>query len=73
MSGRRRGDAIKGQLTLTFEQQVPPQVEAARALRRAVGLPDSLTAPELLVKARAILDCHRSRDTRSGVSGRRAG
>lgn len=49
----------KGQLELSLDEQAHPQVEYARALRRAAGLPDSLIAPELIVKVRAILEADR--------------
>ena len=63
---------INGQLALALDEEVPPQVEAARAVRRAVGLPDSLTSPEVLAKARTILDGQHQHEGQPGAAARRA-
>lgn len=69
MTRRTSDGPSKGQLALSLDEQAHPQVENARALRRAAGLTDSLIAPELIMKARAILEADRSPSER--VTSRR--
>lgn len=52
----RRKQPVEGQLALKLPQAVPPAVEHVRSLRREAGLPESLTAPEVLTQVLAILD-----------------
>lgn len=54
------------QLRLVFGERPHPAVEHARAVRVEAGLPQSLTAPEVLVHLRAILDVERYVDGRRG-------
>lgn len=46
---------VDGQLALSLDEDVSPQVEAVRALRRSTGLPESLTAPDVLTSVVAAL------------------
>lgn len=54
MTYRRR--RAEGQLVLDLEEAAPTAVERARALRRALGLPESLTDPVVLGQVRPILE-----------------
>lgn len=55
MTGHRAHSADKGQLVLDLDAREHPAVERARALRRTIGLPESLTAAGVLVRVQRLL------------------
>lgn len=56
----------EAQLVLGLDARQHPAVEHARGVRAEAGLPESLTAPEVLVLVRAILDVDRHADRHRG-------
>ena len=66
MTRRRglRGD--EAQLVLDLDARQHPAVDHAREVRAEAGLPESLTAPEVLVLVRAILNVDRHADRYRG-------
>lgn len=65
---RRARVQIEGQIPIAFDGNVHPAVERARALRRSVGLCESLTKPEVLEHVKAVLRVERSGHRRQGAA-----
>lgn len=64
---RRRGPrGDEAQLVLDLDARQHPAVQHAREVRAEAGLPESLTAPEVLVLVRTILDGDRHADRHRG-------
>ena len=74
MSGRLARRTDEAQLVFDFEEcaePVRPEVEQARAIRRAAGLSSSLTSVEALAVVVAALRCETGRPA-DGVVARRS-
>lgn len=66
MTRRARARPGEAQLVLDLDARQHPAVEHAREVRAEAGLPESLTAPEVLVLVRAILDVDQHVDRHRG-------